>query len=353
MAFTSSIIKLEQLGYIEPLGKMSDGHVTPTDHQYWSPLNPAAADNTYDVLMPADGTIVQVDKMPKQQVGDALSGEKTIAEDHRLVIAHSCRYFSIFIHVHALSDAVKKEVGTLEWGIQKPTNIKLKAGESVGKIGGAPVDWTLLDTTSTLKGFITPAKYEDERWKIHTIDNFSVYAGALKDQLAGKSLRTAPPVGGKIDYDQPGKLIGTWFRQGSGGYFGDQSKQNQPGYRYWDGHLSIVPDYLDPTAIVVSIGNWQGAAKQLTVKGTADPSSITKASGLTKYELLSYNLSAATGQSHGGQLSRGMKVSQNEALQGTILVEVQNSEKLKVETFPGKTAAQVSGFTSAAVIYER
>ena len=40
-------------------------------------------------------------------------------------------------------------------------------------------------------------------------------------------------------------------------------------------------------------------------------------------------------------------------VKGTILVQVLGGEKLKAETFLGKTAAQVSGFTSAAVAFER
>ena len=38
---------------------------------------------------------------------------------------------------------------------------------------------------------------------------------------------------------------------------------------------------------------------------------------------------------------------------GVVLLEVQSGEKLKVETFVGKTANQVDGFTSAAIMYER
>lgn len=353
--FTSFPLKEADFSYFEPLGKMADAHVTPTDHLYLSPTNPNAADNTYPVLMPADGTIVEIGKMPQQQVGDALSGTKTIQDDHRVTISHSCRYFSIFIHVHALSDAVKKEVGALDWNTSKRTNIKLKAGEAIGYIGGSPVDWSVNDTESTLKGFITPSRYQDESWKIHTIDPTDLYTGEMKEKFIARSLRSSEPWGGKIDYDQAGKLVGTWFQTGSGNYFGDQSRTGEPGYRYWDGHLSIVPDYLDSKSTVFSIGNWEGSAQQLTVKGAFGPASIGVGSGPVKIELLRYNHVKADGSAWTNRagLTRGVKLAQTETFKGTALVQVLDGEKLKVELFPGKTAAQVSGFTSAARTYER
>ena len=42
-----------------------------------------------------------------------------------------------------------------------------------------------------------------------------------------------------------------------------------------------------------------------------------------------------------------------EVVQGTVLAQVLPDRKLKFEAFPGKIAAEVKGFTSAAKIYER
>ena len=38
---------------------------------------------------------------------------------------------------------------------------------------------------------------------------------------------------------------------------------------------------------------------------------------------------------------------------GVVLFELLDDRTLKVETFPGETAAQVDGFTEAALLYER
>jgi hypothetical protein len=347
VSFTSAPMKMDELSYIRPLGAVSDGHVTPTDHVYVAPPNPSAADNTYPVLMPADGTVTQVDEMPAQYIGDR-SGQQVAAEDHRIIISFSCRYFAIYIHVHKLSDPLQKAAGRLQPSQNKKTSVDLKAGDVVGYIGGSTFDWIPIDVNVKLSGFITPSMYDGEPWKIHTVSPFDLYKDPLKSQLEAKSLRTTPPIGGKIDYDQPGKLVGNWFLEGTNGYRGASQD------RYWDGHLSVAPDYIDPVATVVSIGNWQGTAMQLAVSGTVDPAKIGKADGPVKYELKRLNYVGPNGgQANLNAPSHSLRVSQDGPVEGTILFQVMDGEKLKVEKFPGKTASQVSGFTSAARTYER
>ena len=349
VTFSSGPMPANQLGFIEPLGKVNDGHVTPTDHVYVNPTKRDVADNTYDAIMPADGTIVEIAAMPSQYIGD--KDQQTASEDHRLVISHSCRYFSIYIHVHKLDPALAQLVSGLQPNQSKRVNLDLKAGDKVGKVGGNGFDWTSVDISKRLSGFITPANYSGEAWKIHTVSPFDMYTGTLKSQLEAKSLRAVAPLGGKIDWDQPGKLIGNWFREGSGDYRGDSS--NREG-RYWDGHLSIAPDYIDGKTTVFSIGNWDGKAKQLAVRGGADPAKIATGDGPVKLELTSLSYQMPDGSPwSGGAPAKGMKVSTSGETAGTVLVEVQQGEKLRVEKFIGKTANQVDGFTSAAQIYQR
>jgi hypothetical protein len=347
VSFTAAPIPIAQMGYIEPMGKVQDGHVTPTDHVYVSPKSMNAADNTTDVVMPADGTVIEVGAMPAQYIGD--QAQQTAPEDHRLIIAHNCRYVSIFIHVHQLSDALKTAVGgKMEPNTQKQVSVVLKAGDKLGKIGGNPVDWSLMDATKTLSGFITPSLYNIEPWKIHVIDPLSVYKGAAREQLIEKSLRTSEPYGGKIDYDQKGTLRGNWFRQGTNGYAGASQE------RYWDGHLSIAPDYLDPSTTIFSVGNWEGTAAQMTVRGNVDPLATTPRSSLIKYEVLTRQYRGPGGQSWTGPgLVRGLTLSQSAPQKGTVLLQVLEGERLKMELFPGKVASDVSDFTDAAQIYIR
>ncbi len=346
-SFPKSPIAVDQIRYIEPMGKMYDGHVTPVDHVYISPLDPNAADNSYSVVMPADGKVVEISRMPDSYIGDQTN--RTVApEDHRIVVSFNCRYYAIFIHVHQLSDKLAAAVTGLQAGQNKSTDISLKAGDTIGKIGGNPVDWTLVDVKTTLAGFIHPDSYEREPWKVHSIDPFSAYTDSLKSQLQAKSLRSAVPIGGKIDYDKAGTLAGNWFRQGTNGYAGTDPS------RYWDGHLSIVPDYIDPNTTVVSIGNWQGTAKQFAVKGDADPSQVTVKNSPVKYELIELGYETPTAAPWDGKsLIKGLKVSQRATQVGTIMFEVQSDGTLKVEKFPGLSADLVSAFGANAQIYVR
>jgi len=347
--FTSGPLKMSDLGYIRPLGAMLDGHVTPTDHVYVGPMNRSVPDNTYPVLMPADGTIVDVSRMPDQYIGDR-SGTQLAPEDHRLTISFSCRYYSIFIHIHKLEGKLAEEAKGLSGGESKKVSIDLKAGDTVGYIGGDTFDWTPIDTSKQLSGFISPKLYIGESWKIHTVSPFDFYTGALKSQLEAKSLRTVPPVGGKIDYDQAGKLVGTWFREGTNGYSGASQD------RYWDGHLSVVPDYIDPSYTDVSIGNWQDKAAQFAAKGSFNPAKITASDGMVKVELVKLNYTSPPGSAPmgiGSGYTKNMHPDTSGASVGTIMFQVQAGEKLKVEKFVGKTPAEVANFTSAAQTYER
>ena len=48
-----------------------------------------------------------------------------------------------------------------------------------------------------------------------------------------------------------------------------------------------------------------------------------------------------------------MRVRAAGGVAGTVLMQLVGKRSLRVETFPGKQAAQVSGFDSGALMYER
>lgn len=52
-------------------------------------------------------------------------------------------------------------------------------------------------------------------------------------------------------------------------------------------------------------------------------------------------------------LAKDLKTQSQENVQGIALVQMIEDRKVKFETFPEKTASQVSGFTNSAKIYER
>jgi hypothetical protein len=345
VTFTSPPMKMEELGYIRPLGAMLDGHVTPTDHVYVGPIDSNVPDNTYPVLMPADGTVIAVGRMPDQYIGD-MNGVSLPVEDHRMTVSFNCRYYSIFIHIHKLSDPVKAAVGQLQANENKMVSVELKAGDPIGYIGGSTFDWTPLDVSKQLTGFISPELYKTESWKIHTVSPFDWYEGELKAQLEAKSWRTKDPIGGRIDYDVAGSLQGNWFREGTNGYEGANRE------RYWDGHLSVVPDYLDPDYSVVSIGNWDGKATQLVVAEMVNLDEITASDGIVTFELAKLSYTGGLAEREASiKMERHPDISGE--VVGSISFQVLDGEKLKVEKFIGKRASEVTGFTSAAQTYER
>jgi len=351
VSFTASPMNINQLGFIKSLGMVSDGHVTPIDHLYFLAIDQNAADNTYPVFMPADGTVIQIQEMPAQYIGDR-KDVKAATEDHFIVISHSCRYFSIFIHIHKLAPALTAAAGSLKPEESKSVKVDLKAGEMLGYIKTS-YDWIPVDTQNTLSGFIHPQFYTSEPWKIHVFDPFTLFSGELKNSLLAKNLRNIEPRSGKIDYDQPGKLIGNWFKEGSGGYAGPSGQEGKD--PYWHGHLSVVPDYIDPNSTVMSTGDWDGVAKQFAVKGKVNPAEVNANSGMVKYELLElmYLTGSGSGWSDQTGFATGIHPSQDSNLIGTMALQVLPGEELKVEKFPGKTANQVAGFTEKAQIYER
>ncbi|MBI4305832.1 MAG: hypothetical protein HY678_05885 [Chloroflexi bacterium] len=168
-------------------------------------------------------------------------------------------------------------------------------------------------------------------------------------------LRKVEPRAGKIDHDVDGRLIGNWFQQGTNAYAG-----TNPG-KYWDGHLAIVPETLDPTQWRFSIGNFAGEARQFAIKGNGpDPRNISADTGLVKYELTSFEYYALSDPSRRGLGGRGGiragddVVSRNlDQVLGVALVQMTGARTLRCEVFPGKTAAEVTGFAASAKTYER
>ena len=204
------------------------------------------------------------------------------------------------------------------------------------------------DTTKTLKGFVNPKSYEAEPWKIYTVNPFDYFTDDVKKILLAKNLRTVEPIEGKIDYDIDGKLVGNWFVEGTNGYEGANKN------KYFEGHMSIVYNHLDPTAIIISIGDFGGKSQQAAVKGNKpDPATVGEETGLVKYELYNFQYLKSDGQPMEENFEKNMKVKTGQELFGTVIFQLLGKRKLKTETFPGKTASEVSGFTSKARNYER
>jgi len=325
--FTFAPMNLADFQYLVPMGAMVGNHVTPSDHLY---LSPVTTNLFYDVFAPAAGHIVLIQKR-------VIGGQ---TPQYRLVTEHTGAFWSYYDLVSSLHSNILAAMGVTNVPDNVPqlVRVPVAAGQLIGTVGTRTLDWGVVHSEVTRGGFVVPAHYDYEPWKIHTVDPLDYYDEPLRGQLLAKAVRPTAPRGGKIDHDKDGTAAGNWFLLGTGGYRGTNSSQ------YWVGHLALSYYHVDPTNIVFSIGDWQRTQKQFWVKGNApDPAAVTEAGGVVKWELV-FGTRGLHGQAFPG-------ISTN--VQGVALFQVLPNRKLKFEAFPGKTGVDVNSFTSAAKIYER
>ena len=349
--FTSVLFPPHLITGILPMGKMNpqSGHVTPTDHLYIHRDVPLGEDSNY-VVAPADGFIVDIQRFGQDHPLDRDNPLSPTVPDYRLTFMHSCTVFTIFIHLGEFAPAIAEKVGQIslngQWA-DKP--IEVKAGEPIAKFGATSLDWSVHDADTTLAGFVLPEHYESEPWKIHTVDPFQLYSEPIKSELLSKMIRTVEPRAGKIDYDIDGKIVGTWFMDGTVDYSGNVP----PTSKYWQGHLSIAYGYIDPTQIRISFGLDTGINDELYcnicqgaygVRGNQpDPATVGPDSGIVKYELMSRTDEGPyQGQEQVGDTSLG-----------TFLVQHLGDRTIRVEVLPEKAPHEVDDFSDASLIYHR
>lgn len=220
--------------------------------------------------------------------------------------------------------------------------IPVKGGQVIGRVGGRSLDLSVINTEVRLKGFVSPRLYGHYAWRVHVVDPFDYFDEPLKSRLLALNIRKSSPPFGKIDYDVPGKLVGNWFREGSGGYPGDRRDPRG----YWMGHLAFAYHPVEKAQIVVSIGDFDGRPRQFAVVGNApDPASIGADDGVVKFELV-----FAPFNSNGDKIELPPHM---RGTQGVLLAQLVEDRKLKIEVFPGKSASDVAGFTTQVRMYER
>lgn len=339
--FTHSPMAISEIEMIQPIGLMIGGHVTPIDHGYysgkkWTSYSERKVEEFVDVFAPAAG-IVEVQTMPEVYASSAVG-------DYRLVIHHTCTFYTIYIHVNQISEKLQKVVGGKGF-------VKVEAGEIIGRAPG--FDFSVHDEEVMLPGFVVPASYDAEPFKLHTVDMFDSFVEPLRTQLLARNVRQAVPRGGKIDYDIDGKLVGNWFEEGTNAYFGKEEFQRMPGY--WQTHLAFAYDGLVPGQVVASLGDYEGEARQFGVRGNGpDPAKVGMNEGVVKYELVSYDYVTKEGGSWNRvRFAEVTDTKEMNEVLGTVVVQMVESRKIKFEVFPGKRASEVAGFSGKEKVYVR
>lgn len=325
---TASPIALDQLDSIAPMGNMVGDHVTPSDHLGFASKTP---DKDTPIRAMAKGFIVNITYTKEPS--------KTW---YSLQIEHSCTFYSTQFLVSDITPALKSAMKGQD---SVEVRIPVEAGEVIGSLKGHGMDYLLVDLNSTIP-FVNPERYANQAHKVHIVDPFPYFSEPLKTQLLAKNLRQYPPPGGVISYDIAGTLAGNWFKAGF-----------KPSNDATDAasELTLGYDFLDPRIVRISIGDYQGKATQFSPSGNSpDPKSV-KVGQTIKYGLAGLDYTVPGG----GRWDRksvvvGLTGKINEGqLAGTMLIELTSERQLRLETFPGKKPAEVSGFTSAALVYER
>lgn len=356
--YTNSLGDVSKYDYIYPLGEMTTSHITPVDHIYvYFPGQTTFGTNgsglpadTYDITSPADGRIVAVD--------DFQASNQYPYPDHRVVIAHSCNLYSVFIHVGELKGAAAAAAIGGEWH----GSIDIRGGEVFADDSQHPgYDFSTLDSTRPAT-LANPASYaQSEQWKPYVVDPFPYFPTDVREQLDQKSLRASEPFGGRFDWDKPGTAMGNWFVQGSNGYRGrgDQAanydNHGRVAHGYWDTHLAMAPDAVDNSAFIYSIGDWDGCPCQFMSTTNVDPSTITPSSTPTVLELVDpqYHDSAGAPMDF-SRPTKGYTMTPRSNVVGVLAVQLLPDGTLKVQKMPGATSASAfTGFDASALTYER
>lgn len=347
--FGASPFELKKLAMIDPMGQMVGSHVTPIDHGYMFGVGtPNVPFNKFGIYSPAKGYVVELSRTRRAE------GKNNFI-DYALTIEFSCTHYVHYSNMSSFAPRLLAAAGgTVALNQSAAIRVPVAEGEEVGRTGPFGIDLYVWDKDVNLTGYIVPEHYATESWKLHSADFFHYLKEPLKTQLLAKDLRQATPRFGKIDNDIDGRLIGNWFKVGTNGYAGPAAAQKGEGY--WQGHLAIVPDALDPRGVVISIGSWPGEQNQFGVRSNKpDPKNVSMATGLVKYELVRFNWTTTSGGlwDHRSYI-KGVRFKPSDSpAEGVLLVQLIKPRLLKVELFPGKTADQVAGFTSKALTYER
>ena len=365
VTFTSPIVRLEHLTITVPQGIMVGDHVTPIDHGYIGVKPLAKPPETHTeadyvpIYAPADGEVIEI----------SLLG---IPTSIRVVIAHGCDTYSVFMVLNRLSGALGHlQHDLLATGHLSPF-IRLLAGQEIGEQRDNPLDFAVQDGATWLTGFAAPFSYaEGEPGKPYTVDPWPYFAPDLDEAYQATLQRIVPPRWGRIDQDVRGTAAGNWFLDGTAGYSGRSIETlrsatspltggNVEGKNtYAWSHLAIARHSVQPTNWIFSIGWWKderGDPGQWLIEvsaGQPEPSQLTPDSGVVVYPLRRVGTTVTQPPESRAPMPINYDVVPW-GVEGLVALQVNIDGTLTVEPRPGEQDPErLTGFSGAKRTYRR
>lgn len=251
--FTASPIAITEISNIVPLGNLNpSGHTFPTSHLYFFTKNRQIS----SVMAPSDIWITGIES------SEMLS--ENPYTDYSIRFSPCREFYAYFHHVSNISEELKNAFvapfnecqeyvtgGELYRRCKKNVNIPLKAGQALGKAGGAKggLDLGTSDTRVAELQYANPSRWGEGKGnplQLYVVCPIDYYPSGLRNELmellGNEKRRTVEPICGQVEQDELGTSQGIWFVKGT--------KQTYPE----DSHLSLVHDNFDPLKPVFSIG---------------------------------------------------------------------------------------------------
>lgn len=305
LRLTVSPVDVDRIIYITPLGAMAPwGHTLPTDHVYFYHRD----GNTppVPVRAPAAGRIERI-------------------TNGRIDV----RVNSIYSYW----------IGPLTTAEGIAAGVTVEAGTLLGTHATFPAfDFSVLRSTLRL-AFVNPLRYGTDTL---TADGpMQYFDGPVRAPLLAKVLRSGNEIDGRLNYDEAGTLAGNWFAEDLPVEVSGRGDDMFYGVR----KLSFARDVFSPDQPRISIGGLGVTGLYGTAAGAPAFSSVTTASGLVVYRLMT--------------VGAPQSPSSNQQA-GWLLVQLLDATRLRIEGIalsqvvaPASAGPAPAAFSSRAELYLR
>jgi hypothetical protein len=329
--FQSPPVELDRIIIYESLGLLAPD---PETHGGFHHQDIGAAEPTIAVLAPADGQILGIGNRPFRG-----------RDDYWLVLKMSTTISVKYGHIGRIADPVLTESGPI--GAETQVRVPVTAGQVIGFVSPlSALDLAISDTDLRLSWYYPEDIGIDDRW---AADIFDHYRDPVRQEILDLTIRQFPPRGGKVDYDVRETLSGAWYLQGTN----RDELRNGFSFAYDHIHGERMKIFDGLAWIDQHIGPGSQSLWTFWVKGNGPkPETVNVGSGRLTYEAFPAFPPWRTITPTEWVLWDTTGV-ESTPVTTTYLVEMLAPETVRLEKFDGRTADEVTDFTSNARVYVR